>query len=416
MSWLALGLVGAAGCSWLPKARPVLPDEKLQLESAVVTVPSGTGWTGSREFEVARRQFDLSDQGHHRSLRLLEVDGSLPMTDVRSRTLAGFTAFARASMGGEGVLVTELETTPDPRFGSGAVQVVLRAEQTRAQAGLLVPQVLYLARLAFASPDQPGRTIEISYEARGVADQLTPESILETFSAVRAGVELRPATPANVAAAVRANDFPKTLEPGLAHRSLTLPRGGFQAGYAWERWIAPGGWSDSASLSLGITDQIELEAPGFLRYSFGEVEALTRPEFAVGAGLTGYQHEAGQGNLWGAGLTLQARQRIASGVAWRVSLLGELAHQSATGRNRFGGGAVGGVVWDDLPLVSLALEAGYQSRVWKDHSTSLVWIGGRSTPLVTIHAPLLDIGLRCAVAWDHGHPGVLAGGALLLTF
>jgi hypothetical protein len=45
----------------------------------------------------------------------------------------------------------------------------------------------------------------------------------------------------------------------------------------------------------------------------------------------------------------------------------------------------------------------------------VVWIGGNATPLVTVHLPLVDIGLSGAAAWEDGRPGVLAGASFLLT-
>jgi hypothetical protein len=36
-------------------------------------------------------------------------------------------------------------------------------------------------------------------------------------------------------------------------------------------------------------------------------------------------------------------------------------------------------------------------------------VGGRGTPLVTVHLPLLAVGVIGAAAWDRGQPGVLAG-------
>jgi len=152
-----------------------------------------------------------------------------------------------------------------------------------------------------------------------------------------------------------------------------------------------------------------------LAYSFGETEALTRPEIAVGAGLTGFEHDAIRGSAWGFGASVQARRRIAADVAWRALLFGEIAHESRTGGDRPGGGATTGVVWDVHRYATLGLEAGYASRPWKDASSRVVWVGGDATPLVTVHLPLVDVGLRGAAAWDHGRPGLLAGFDLLLT-
>jgi hypothetical protein len=112
---------------------------------------------------------------------------------------------------------------------------------------------------------------------------------------------------------------------------------------------------------------------------------------------------------------VQARKRIAADVAWQGGLFGEVAHESRTGRDRVGGGARAGVVWDVHRYATLGLEAGWQSGVWKGTSSNLAWVGGFTTPLVTFHLPLLDAGLRGAVAWDHGRPGLLAGFSLLLT-
>jgi hypothetical protein len=74
------------------------------------------------------------------------------------------------------------------------------------------------------------------------------------------------------------------------------------------------------------------------------------------------------------------------------------------------------VVYDLNPFLSLGLEGGYQSRPWSHESRSLAWIGGRSAPLVTVHVPLLDVGLLGAAAWDQGKPGVLVGFSTLVTF
>jgi hypothetical protein len=59
--------------------------------------------------------------------------------------------------------------------------------------------------------------------------------------------------------------------------------------------------------------------------------------------------------------------------------------------------------------VTLGLETGWSSSARPEESRKVVWVGGRGTPLVTVHLPLLDVGVIGAAAWDRGQPGVLAG-------
>lgn len=102
-------------------------------------------------------------------------------------------------------------------------------------------------------------------------------------------------------------------------------------------------------------------------------------------------------------------------MAWRALALAESTHESRTRRNAAGGVATTGLVWDVHGFVSLGLEAGYEARSWDRPRRHLVWLGGSGTPLVTVHAPFLDLGLTGAMAWEDGEPGVLAGFRVQLT-
>jgi hypothetical protein len=221
-------------------------------------------------------------------------------------------------------------------------------------------------------------------------------------------------SPANVAAAARARGYPKVFEPGLARRSLTLPQLGFQWTVDRERRLAHDGFTGGWGAALGLTDRLELDTPGFLRLALGEPEALRRPEVALGAGLTGYEHDAARGNVWAFGASAQARKRVSRAFAVRGLLLVEGAHESRTGRSHRGSTVSFGVVWDVHELVSLGLDTGYALRPWREED-DLVWVGGRGTPLVTLHLPFLDVGLSGAAAWNGERTGLLAGASLLLT-
>ena len=119
--------------------------------------------------------------------------------------------------------------------------------------------------------------------------------------------------------------------------------------------------------------------------------------------------------MWGLGASVEARRRVAADVAWRAQVFGELAHASRTGRDQPGGGATFGVVWDVHRYATLGIQAGWESRPWKDASGRRLWVGGDGTPLLTVHLPLVDVGLRAAAAWDDGRPALLAGASLVAT-
>jgi hypothetical protein len=417
MGFLAIALAGS-GCSWVPRARTLREGERLELQSAVVTAPADPGWRGRRTFDAGARELDLAHRSENgawdRFITLREADGALALPS-REYVLAELSRAARARLGDPAAEIEEIPAAPPGRFGGSAIAVALRAEESDAKAGASGRRCLHSAMLVFVSPAGGDRTTAIHYaEATSGSPSSRPE---EAWAALLEGVELRPATPANVeAAAARGDDFPKTFEPGLARRSLTLPQSGFQALFHGERWLAPGGASTpSVGLAFGVTDHLELDTPGFLRYAFGEAEALTRPEVAVGGGLTGYDHDAAHGSVWGFGATAEARRRLAAEVALRVQTLVEGVHESRTGRTRPGGQVAAGVVWDVNRYATLGVEAGWESRPWKDANSEVVWVGGRGTPLLTIHVPFVDLGLTGAVAWDHGRPGVLAGFGVLLT-
>jgi hypothetical protein len=412
---VAIGIV-ASGCSWTQRGRPVRVGEKLELQSAVVPAPAGPGWKVLRSFDGPVRRFDLShavtDRASDRWVAISESDGPVPLPS-RETLFARLSSEARSQLDDPAAPVQEIGVNPAPQFGDTAVLVALRAEESDGKAGLLQKHVFYSAQIAFVPPAAPDRTCVIAYVELGTTD-LKQDRFAESWRALLDGVELRPADEPHIKAAARADDFPKSFQPGLARRSLTLPQMGFQWALDRERWLAPGGFTGSWGLALGVTDQLELDAPGFLRLAFGEVEALTRPEFAIGAGLTGFEHDAERGSVWAFGVSLQGRRRLAPDVALRGLLFAEGAHESRTGRTRPGGAASAGVVWDLHPFVTIGFETGWSSRSWGDVSR-LVWLGGRATPLVTVHLPFVDVGLNGAAAWEDGRPGVLAGASFLLT-
>ncbi len=409
--------VAAAGCSWAQRGRTVRDSERLELQSAVVLAPTGTGWTGWRRFDVPMRRFDLihagSDGAPDRWVAIYETDGAMPLPSQET-LLAQLSSDARSQLRDDAAPVEGIVSTVPPRFGPSVVAVAVRAEESDAQSGLLRKREFQVAQLSFVSPAAPDRTCVIWYAERGTSSA-GQVRFADSWRTLLDGVELRPADEAHVRAAARADAFPKRFEPGLARRSLTLPQMGFQWALERERWLEPGGFTGTWGLALGVTDHLELDAPGFLRLAFGEVEALTRPEFAIGAGLTGFEHDAERGSVWAFGVSAQGRKRLAPDVALRGLLFAESAHESKTGRTRPGGGASAGVVWDVHPYVTLGFETGWSSRPWRDVNSRLVWVGGSATPLVTVHLPLVDIGLNGAAAWDHGRPGVIAGASFLLT-
>jgi hypothetical protein len=266
-------------------------------------------------------------------------------------------------------------------------------------------------------PEGRGRLLAVEYREHGWAEEQGAGHCDRAWSAVLDGIALRPADERSVASAARgAAPFPKEYQPGLAHRSLTLPQAGFQLALRRERWVAPDDFDTAAGVAVGITDRLELNAPGFVKYSFGEVEALTRPEFALAAGALGWEHDARRGSAWSFGASAQARRRLARDLAVRGSVAGWAHHESRTGRTRPGGAASTGVVWEALPLLAFGLEGGWSWRASDAPGRGTVWVGGRGTPLVTLQLPFVDLGLTGAVAWEGGgRPGLLAGMSLVLT-
>lgn len=382
----------------------------------MVPPPVGPRWKVWRAFDARERAFLLGhtdDSGaSDQWVAISEHDGALALPS-RESLVAVLSSNARKRLADPAAAIEEIVAPPPERFGASSVLVALRARESDAKAGLLRKRAVFTAYLAFVPPEAPDRTCAIRYIELGMAAE--PDRLADAWHALLDGIELRPADQANVEAAARADDFPKSFEPGLARRSLTLPQLGFQLGVGRERWLAPGGFTGWGRVAFGITDHLELDTPAFLRYAFGEVEALTRPEVAVGAGLTGFLHDAERGSVWGFGGDARVRKRLGSDVALRGLVLGEGAYESRTGRLRSGGAANAGVVWDVLPWLTLGIEAGWSSRPWTDASSKLVWVGGRATPLATVHVPFVDLGLTGAAAWDRGHPGALVGLSFLLT-
>ncbi|MFO0583558.1 MAG: hypothetical protein U0229_14900 [Anaeromyxobacter sp.] len=409
---VALGMT-SPGCSWIQHGRPPRIGEKFQLQSAVVAAPEGPGWSATRDFDAQGRRFDVvHSSGAALDQRIFLGETDEKATSPRAEALsASLTSTARSQLRDPKATVHELNSGLPARFGTSATAVVLRVEESEAKAGLLERASAYSAAVYVAPPEAPDRLVVIFYSA----SDLPQEQFEQTWRALLEGTEFRPANAASIRAAAGADDFPKFVAPGLARRSLTLPKLGFQWGLARERWVAPGGFSRAWGLGLGLTDAVELDTPGYLRVSFGEVEALTRPEFAVGAGLTEFQHDAVRGSVWSFGLGLEGRRRLAADVALRGAVSAEGAHESRTGRTHPGGAASLGVVWDPHTIVTLGFEAGASSRPW-DHYDSFVWVGGRDSPLITIHALFVDIGLTGALARRDGRSGLLAGAKCFVTF
>jgi hypothetical protein len=411
----ALALASAA-CSWAPKQRAVRDGERLVLASAVVPVPAGAGWRASQTLGENGRMVELAhgpSGAEDRSLTIVELAGTEPLPS-REAAVADVSAVARESVRDPAARIDEVAAAAPARLGPGAVAIAVRAEQSTATAGILERRVATVGQLHAVSPGDPARNLSFQYWEAATSDR--PGRFAEDWAALLQGVELTPPDRAHVAAAARADDFPKSFELGLARRSLTLPQLGFQWSLEGHRWVKPGGVTGSAGLALGLTDHLELDAPGFLRLSFGEVDALTSPEYAVGAGLSAVEYSSTSGSSWTFGASVQARRRLGSDVAVQGILLPEARHESATGRTRAGGGASAGIVWDvdRLGLVSLGLEAGW-ARPADETQRNGPWIGGLRTPLVTVHALWVDLGLLGAVAWDDGTPGFIAGASFLLT-
>jgi hypothetical protein len=412
----ALAALAATGCSWSTRHRPVREGERLVLPSAVVPAPAGGGWRVSRTAGENGRMLELAHGpggAEDRWLTIAELESVEP-APARDALVADLSGAARESLRDPAARVEELPATAPAQLGPGAVSVALRAEQSTATAGVLERRVVSVGHLHVVSPGEAGRTLYLHLSEAATSDR--PGRFAEDWEALLAGTEITPADRAHVAAAARADDFPKEFQPGLARRSLTLPRAGFQWALERHRWVEPGGFTGSAGLALGLTDHLQLDTPGFLRLSLGEAEALTRPEYAIGAGLTGVEHDAERGTSWTFGASFEARRRLGRDVAVQGILLPEVQHASRTRRTHAGGGASAGVVWDvdRLGLVSLGLEAGW-ARPADTTQRNGAWIGGLRTPLVTVHALWVDLGLLGAVAWNDGAPGIIAGASLLLT-
>jgi len=77
--------------------------------------------------------------------------------------------------------------------------------------------------------------------------------------------------------------------------------------------------------------------------------------------MTGFEHDALRGGVWGGGVRFQARRRIAAEVVARGLLSGEVVHESRTGRDRPGGLAAAGIAWDVNRYATLGLDAGWSS-------------------------------------------------------
>jgi hypothetical protein len=393
----------------------VVPEERLQLQSLVVRAPPEGDWEVSRAFDAGKRVFLLAEWNAMRQLAVLELDrSSAPEEEPDRIAMDEAKEGARSWLSDPDASIAEIPYSPDPRLGGTARARVLRAEEHRTEAET-PKRTVHVATLVLASSEAPARTAIVAYQERGPAGGVSDAGFLERWKALLDRIEPRPATPEHVAAAARADDFPKFFQPGLARRSLTLPRAGFQWGLERWRWVGPGGFSGGLGFALGVTDHVQLAAPGFVSLSFGEVEALTRPECAVGGGLTRVEHDAARGTTWSGGIAFACRRRIGADVALRGRALGEVAHESRTDLDHLGGSVVAGVAWDAHPYVTLGLESGYRYRPWERSEDRLAWVGGLSTPVVTLHVPFLDLGLRGGVGWDRGRPGLLAGFSILLT-
>lgn len=308
--------------------------------------------------------------------------------------------------------IEEIDVSLPAALGDTAVVVAIRAEETAARPGLLERRAFHSAFVAFVPPAAPDRTCAVEYAARGRADA-PKDGFAEPWRALVQGIELRPASAANVAAAARADDFPKQFEPGLARRSLTLPAGGFQWYLERDRLLAPGGFTGSWGLAAGITDHLELGTPGFFQLSFGEAEALHRPELGVGAGLLGAEHDAERGTVWSYGVTAAARKRLAPDVALLGRIAASGAHESRTGRDRPGGAAGAEIVWDVSEFATLGVEAGWVTVPSPRAREIRVWVG--AGPVATLHLPFIDLSVNGAAGWHDGRPGVRVGAGVLLT-
>jgi hypothetical protein len=413
---LATSLLGA-GCSWSLHSRAARPGELLHLESVLVTPPSEEGWRIARAPAEDGPRFVLQHAGPgrvvDRSIEIVETKGAaapLPRGEAQDR----LTVEARKRLGDPAGQPEELPFELPPGLGSAVVAAAVRVTESHARAGSHVQRVVESLKLVFVPSTDGDRTVTIIATGSGTTSDLP--NLGEAITHLLEGIEPRAVDAASTRDAARDHGFPKQLEPELSRRSLTLPRAGFQWEVFRERWTSRKDFTGTWGLAYGITDHLELSTPGYLRYSFGESDARTRPELAVGAGFTGLEHDAVRGDVWGAGLSLEARQRLSPSAALRAQLFGERLQESRTRKHRLGGGAVAGVVYDPIPLLSVNLEAGYSSRWWSDQSRELAWIGGRSTPLLTLHLPLLDVGLVAAAAWDEGKPGMLVGFSTLVTF
>ena len=407
-----------SGCAWRQHARPLRDDDRLVLESMVVRLPSSTGWSVSRRFEAGGRLFTLKHAGadglEDARIELVEVDGAeppKPSTEVR----AALATYAAALIGDPAAEVVDLPTVADPRFGPGTVEVGVRATESDVHAGILVKRESWVFSLAFVRPASTARTCLVTLFVRH-GRSAEPVLAEERWRELVAGIELRDPDPARAREAARADDdFPKEMQGGLARRSLTPPRGALQWSLRGERWLDHGGFEGTWGLSLGITDRLQVSAPGYLKYSFGEAEALTSPEYALGIGWTRFAHDVVAGSTWGFGVTAQSRKRLAADVSASADLLLEWLHESRTVRDRGEGQASAGILWDPLSFVSLGVEAGCRTAPFLDEGDWIAWVGGHTRPLVTLHLAPLDLGLDAAAVWNGRTLGVLAGFSLRLT-
>lgn len=432
---VAVAAAAISGCSWGPRYRDALPGETFELESFTVTLPpgkesphgsggvldrvpagEGQAWRATRYRDAGWRRLELwhSTNGAIDEVVVLsEADGIPPSTpdELRARARKGVAAL----LDDASARLTELAPPADPRFGASARQVLAIAEESDAKAGLLVKRVASAEMIEFAPPALAGRFCEIASiqtPRRGA----TAAELEERWRTLLAGVALRPV---DREAVVRAagGDFYKLMERGLARRSLTLPPASLQWRWARERWIAPSGADGSWRLAVGLTERLELGAPAFLRYAFGDPAALIGPEVAIGAGWSSWEHDAEHGSTWGGRLSLAARRRFGANAAARGEVAVDGKHESRTDRNRLGAVGAVGVVWDAHPLVSLGFEAGYAWQEDEDAAVDRVaWIGGQRTPVVTVHVPPVDLGLTGGLGWDGEDLGALVGFQLVVTF
>lgn len=348
-----------------------------------------------------------------RGIELIEVDGAEP-PKLPAEARAALAAHAAMLIGNPAAEVVDLPPVADPRFGPSAVEVGLRATESDIHAGILVKRESWVFSLALVSSASPARTCLVTYFVRH-GRSAAPIPAEERWRELLAGIELRSPDQARAREAARADDFPKEMQGALARRSLTLPRGAFQLSIWRERWLDHGGFEGTWGLAVGITDRLQLSAPGFLKYSFGEAEALTSPEYAIGIGWNHFTHDIVDGSTWGFGVTAQSRKRLAADVSANANLLLEWLHESRTGRDRGEGQASAGILWDPLSFVSVGVEAGYRTEPFFGEGDGIAWVGGQNRPLVTLHLAPLDLGLDAAAVWDGRTLGVLAGFNLRLT-